>query len=1530
MERDNATQSHTCFLNQTKSDLLSNTECMYASAIVDTGASTSLLSMELEPTLINTQPSSARIQGFEGTSEIKGGIFGTGHMYIVSPNNQQPGFQLTTTFDTVRDLNSNLFSIAALYETHGFSILLRNSDVKGGRCEITRPTTKGKKQSIPLYYNSKKSAFMIDFIIGKDKKKVIAMGKELERRLGLSLEENISRSFGSALCPIKISKMGVILYTNTQAKVITHNVSTIETSRFQKLMEANPSNKYIPTSFDNSIRMASSSNDINIEPEFENTNMEPHSATQEEWNKHLFDETDGVILGSKAGMKSREKKMSGLELHMRHGHIGNHNGKCIVCNLLRGSFRRIYDKTSPYIERRVGHTFCGDVITWSDRSRQGNKYTMVLRDMCSGYFFLLHVARRNELTRKIEELITNIRKDPLFQELKRPIMTSLKLDPAGEWRDDNREFQAMAARREIHVTYSSPDDKRSHAHGENAVKQIEITARSILLNRALPTTFIEDAANQAAMIRNLYPLARDCVSGDGDAQRPLERITLGKISRRQIDNRLHHLIPLGTPCLIYQPKNKGSNLQIPKARWGIAIKMDGDMPIFFCPFRGTGTTFRSKNYIEYTLGLGINFYKFLGLEEPPMPSISLPSERDRNIDITTITQIDDFQDLIGSTTYGPPPIQEVRGSEHATKPLVTLTDQHGWIYDHDESGDIARTNQRLRTDIVHNGLSSPPHDTPNTIPPVDTSSQPTKIIPPQDKDPSIGKVKENFEGILAKSPHSLVDELFYKTFDGYERCVGKIIRYHPNEQLWSAKYEDGDGEDLDSQDMIELFKDQPRPTKPTSEPSKTHETTSPEPYECEEGENFLNVCDSLGIPIHLRKVYYHWIGDGYGQFGEEWDSDNPSRLGIYFNYPWGRGRKTLFRRGTRFPIPIGTSWTMVVEEETMKGRKNNAQHINVHIASKMTKRIVMSEWLKETFRKEGTTGRRPKATRDITNKDTGKIDPPHTLREIFDRPDKALWEEAVNKELDALDNLGVLSHDHRMAEIRSLGISASAVPMQLLFDVKYHPDGSLDKYKVREVVQGHKGYMRRGEHFFNTFSASPSCRTTRLLQALTIGTKLVRHAWDICTTYLWAEVRPDERIPIRYPNDLRRYDPETKEELYAILKKNCYGMPQADRRYTQLRNKFILEEFNKGGWKCSKSRQDPCLFIFTSPKGKRSFVIIHTDDCDGHGELLGDLKYIANKFHERFKIKVCDPKFMLGIQRDITTEKGITRMNMTQADFIKTTYLTFKDQCPTRDIHTPFPPGMVLHGLLEEHDEEKSKELIKRGYQSLAGSILWAARNCYPEVSLGANMVCRLMSRPTELAWKCALHTLKYLYSQMHRGIQFRSDGNQQPICYYDASNKADPCDGKSQYGYVIYLYNGPIVWSSKKHNHVGLSSTHNEYMSLSQASKDVEWIRQILIEIGYPLKKQSATPMLGDNDNATLYAREDLITPGNKFIIQDYHYAKECVERGITCPRRVDTKANISDILTKSVARPIHDKLSPLLCGLGEILDRPPDPPKD
>ena len=82
----------------------------------------------------------------------------------------------------------------------------------------------------------------------------------------------------------------------------------------------------------------------------------------------------------------------------------------------------------------------------------------------------------------------------------------------------------------------------------------------------------------------------------------------------------------------------------------------------------------------------------------------------------------------------------------------------------------------------------------------------------------------------------------------------------------------------------------------------------------------------------------------------------------------------------------------------------------------------------------------------------------------------------------------------------------------------------------------------------------------------------------------------------------------------------------------------------------------------------------------------------------------------------------------------------------------------------------------------------------------------------------------------------------------YDASNKGDPSDGKSQWGFVIFLFDGPISWGSKKHNHVGLSSTHNEYMALCQASKEVVWVRKLLKEVGYMKEDESPTPMIGDN----------------------------------------------------------------------------------
>ena len=196
-------------------------DCMYGSAIVDTGASTNLLSNEFGKYLCQTEVSTACIQGFEGSNEIKGNIRGVGHLYILGTSKESPGFQLSTNFDTIDGLNSNLFSISSLYEDHNFSLKLRSKTDRGGKCELTRESFSGLKQSIPIIYDKTRSAFMIRFVVGRDRKRVVERGMEIERRLGMTLVENMKIGNQSSLCPSRISRMGVVLYTSTNTRGIS-------------------------------------------------------------------------------------------------------------------------------------------------------------------------------------------------------------------------------------------------------------------------------------------------------------------------------------------------------------------------------------------------------------------------------------------------------------------------------------------------------------------------------------------------------------------------------------------------------------------------------------------------------------------------------------------------------------------------------------------------------------------------------------------------------------------------------------------------------------------------------------------------------------------------------------------------------------------------------------------------------------------------------------------------------------------------------------------------------------------------------------------------------------------------------------------------------------------------------------------------------------------------------------------------------------------------------------------------------------
>ena len=126
----------------------------------------------------------------------------------------------------------------------------------------------------------------------------------------------------------------------------------------------------------------------------------------------------------------------------------------------------------------------------------------------------------------------------------------------------------------------------------------------------------------------------------------------------------------------------------------------------------------------------------------------------------------------------------------------------------------------------------------------------------------------------------------------------------------------------------------------------------------------------------------------------------------------------------------------------------------------------------------------------------------------------------------------------------------------------------------------------------------------------------------------------------------------------------------------------------------------------------------------------------------------------------------------------------------------------------------------------------------------------------------------------------------------------------------------GPILWTSKKHNHTGRSSTDNEYMAQGHACTSVMWVRSLLYEMGFPELVEQPTPMLGDNDQATKLAIDDHMSTATHYFRLEYLFCKEAFEDGSTQPLRVVGSENYADMLTKCLPGTTIRHLRPGLIG--------------
>eukprot|EP01052_Picozoa_sp_SAG31_P010591 SAG31_NODE_583_length_13888_cov_18.838277_12_plen_215_part_00 len=197
-------------------------------------------------------------------------------------------------------------------------------------------------------------------------------------------------------------------------------------------------------------------------------------------------------------------------------------------------------------------------------------------------------------------------------------------------------------------------------------------------------------------------MRQDVISSDGDAPRPLEKLSCGRISRRQCDKIIHHSIPVGTPCLVTIPHVRGSDIEnIARCRWMIAVRQYGDLPMFECPY--SGATIRSKGYVTFNFTEGQDAWTFLGIASPKKSKA-----RNRASDVM---QHYIELDIPETRIREQPTIENVEAPEPDSVPQVTAVDRTGRVYRPNESGVVVPTEEVIPSLANRNRLEVELSDT---------------------------------------------------------------------------------------------------------------------------------------------------------------------------------------------------------------------------------------------------------------------------------------------------------------------------------------------------------------------------------------------------------------------------------------------------------------------------------------------------------------------------------------------------------------------------------------------------------------------------------------------------------------------------------------------------------------------------------------------------------------------------------------------------------------------------------------------------
>lgn len=488
------------------------------------------------------------------------------------------------------------------------------------------------------------------------------------------------------------------------------------------------------------------------------------------------------------------------------------------------------------------------------------------------------------------------------------------------------------------------------------------------------------------------------------------------------------------------------------------------------------------------------------------------------------------------------------------------------------------------------------------------------------------------------------------------------------------------------------------------------------------------------------------------------------------------------------------------------------------------------------------------------------------------------WQKAM------LDEINVMS-ERKVWKLVPKPPNNKIIGCRWVYNIKCDSQGNIVRYKARLVAQGF--LQTKGIHYEEVFSPVVNFSIIRMCFSIFVCKLNWSHCQlDVKCAYLYADLT--ENIYMSQPQGFKDLN---QPDHVCQLQKAIYGLHQSGREwFSEIHNILISLDFCALKW-------TNCVYISND-----IILLLYVDDIVLIAKHQNLIKTAIEKLKTHFDLKILgETRKLLGVE----FEQNGNEIYIHQTSYVENVCKSY-EKYNIPNISLPIAVGTIMSKTQCPNTPLETTTMSKLPYRNILGCLSFLASRTRPDICYAVNILSQFQSNPGMAHWYVLLKLLGYVKNTKSYKLNLSQISELKINCFSDADYAANRDDRISIGGIILYVDNTPIIWRTFKQKCVSLSTLEAEYISLTEAAKELMWTINILNELKEAnlLNSNCESYLYCDNQSAIHFSKSSVENNRTKHIDIRYHFLRNLVFEKRFVLKYVNTKCNPADLFTKPLPK--------------------------